>query len=254
MNIFEKVNITNFTESDFRILEFIKQQGIEITKMKLKEVSSQLFLSDVVVVRFCQKIGLSGFNELKYAIKYEKHIKEREELRLRQHVDRQIISLRSFLDDSEFESIKPVISLIESKSPLYIYGRSLSAIPARYLQTVLTTLNRRCTLIEDLHLLNGLSCTMDEGSILIIFSAKADINHYLEPLSNSKERGIVTVLVTANNPDCYSEIVDFIIVSHDSEQSYNGIDVNSRTKMMTITQMMIEEMSKNRKKSLDRNC
>ncbi|MDN6836871.1 MAG: hypothetical protein L0L86_12140 [Lactococcus lactis] len=68
-NLFEKVDTTKFTDIDFGIMNFIIDHFTTVSQLSIHELAERLYTSDATIVRFCQKAGFSGFNELKYTIK-----------------------------------------------------------------------------------------------------------------------------------------------------------------------------------------
>lgn len=69
MNIFAKINnIPNITESEQIIIDFMSDHPIEFSKMTIDELADACYISKSSIYRFCNKLGYSGFNELKLVI------------------------------------------------------------------------------------------------------------------------------------------------------------------------------------------
>lgn len=58
----------NLTPAEQRIGRFILESPSEIITMTGKEMEMRLYVSKSAIYRFCKKIGVEGFNELKLEI------------------------------------------------------------------------------------------------------------------------------------------------------------------------------------------
>ncbi|MBM6615285.1 MurR/RpiR family transcriptional regulator [Desemzia sp. RIT804] len=234
------VEIVALSDNDFKIYNYIQDNRALIPKLKLHELASRLFVSDTIIIRFCQKIGLSGFNELKYRIKNELLNNQKKQSSFREQIDQQIIDFQHFLNTISMTEIQQIIKLICSDRPLYIYGRSLSSVPAKYLYTVLNSLDRRCILIEDLHLIKNISRTVQPGAIILIMSASAPLDVYNSIFEASRKTQATSILISSNKSETIHQMADFYLFCDDKQVYYNETDVNSRIYMLTLVQIMIE--------------
>ena len=137
------------------------------------------------------------------------------------------------------EKLNQIAELLTSGRPVYIYGSSLSSIPAKYLQIVLTTLDYPSILIEWQRLLNGLIYGISGGSVLLAITAHGDAPRYLPVFKKAREQGILTILLTCDEN------------SNDENREYRHVDVNPRIGILTIIQILIDlaAQKRNREKA-----
>lgn len=67
--IAENTHLLN--KSDNEILSYCIRNNKKISGMKVQEVADELYTSPASVIRFCKKLGFSGFSEFKAALKVE---------------------------------------------------------------------------------------------------------------------------------------------------------------------------------------
>lgn len=60
-----------FTKTDWKIVQYIKNNAQEFVSCSAQNLASQIGVSDASIIRFAQKIGFSGLNELKYTLQNE---------------------------------------------------------------------------------------------------------------------------------------------------------------------------------------
>lgn len=228
------------SENERTMLNYIQKNPALIIQMTLHDLASKLYVSDTIMLRFCQKLGLSGFSELKYLIKNDLKMQKKSHNFFREQVDQQINEFNYFLEFVPLDELDKIVQLLCNDQPLYIHGRSLSAIPAKYLHTVLNTLNRRCILVEDLHLIKSISRTIQPESIIVITSANVPTDIYQEVFENSRKNKAKTILITSQKTKKNEKLADHCLFSNDTPLTYNGTDVNSRINMLSLTQILIE--------------
>lgn len=61
--------ITTLNTNELFILQYIYAHSAEIKNLTIRQLANQLSCSTTTILRFCQKINLTGYNELKYHIK-----------------------------------------------------------------------------------------------------------------------------------------------------------------------------------------
>ena len=69
MNLLHQIDTTDFSENELLILEYFIAHEKSLPYMSLNDICKDLFISNATIVRFCQKIGFNGFNELKYSLR-----------------------------------------------------------------------------------------------------------------------------------------------------------------------------------------
>lgn len=60
-----------FTKTDWKIVQYIKKSTIKFIELSAQELAKEIGTSDASIIRFAQKVGYSGLNELKYTMQKE---------------------------------------------------------------------------------------------------------------------------------------------------------------------------------------
>ena len=64
--------IKSLSRHELNILKYVYEHTEEILDVSIQEFSSQVSYSSATVLRFCRKLGYSGFAEFKYALRAAK--------------------------------------------------------------------------------------------------------------------------------------------------------------------------------------
>lgn len=60
-----------FTKTDWKIVQYIKKSTERFIELSAQELAKEIGTSDASIIRFAQKVGYSGLNELKYTMQKE---------------------------------------------------------------------------------------------------------------------------------------------------------------------------------------
>lgn len=60
-----------FTKTDWKIVQYIKKSTSRFIELSAQELAKEIGTSDASIIRFSQKVGYSGLNELKYTMQKE---------------------------------------------------------------------------------------------------------------------------------------------------------------------------------------
>ena len=60
-----------FTKTDWKIVQYIKKSTEKFLELSAQELAKEIGTSDASIIRFAQKVGYSGLNELKYTMQKE---------------------------------------------------------------------------------------------------------------------------------------------------------------------------------------
>ena len=196
--LLEKARLLSLTETEREILDYLEKNITIVTYIGLSDLSAKLYTSNATIVRFCQKLGLKGYHEFKFQIRSELEQLSNPTLTAGRLLPLSAARFRDNAEAMDTEKLNQIAELLTSGRPVYIYGSSLSSIPAKYLQIVLTTLDYPSILIEWQRLLNGLIYGISGGSVLLAITAHGDAPRYLPVFKKAREQGILTILLTCD--------------------------------------------------------
>lgn len=243
--LLEKARELRLTETETAILAYFEEHAAAVTRMNLSDLCARLYTSNATIVRFCQKLGASGFNDFKYQLKNELRSSRPALFYSDEYIDRTMARFKDTIASLDIRQMEEIAELLTSGRPLYIYGSNLSVLPARYLQIVLNSLDYPSILIEWSGLLNGLVQNMDASAVLLMMTASGREAGYLQSLRLARERGLTTVLLTGNQDSPLIPYSTVTVCTNDLEDPCPGeepppVDRNPRLGFFTVVQILIE--------------
>lgn len=228
------------TDTEAGILDYFEANLPHSVYMNLNDLSAALYTSNATIVRFCQKLGLKGYNEFKYQVRNELEALHRPAFSSNNLIAHSLALFRDNVDAIDVAKLETIADLLTSDRPVYIYGSNLSSLAARYLQTILNTLDYPSILIEWQRLLNGLTYGISREAVLFIITAHGDADRYLPVFQRAKEQAAVTVLLTCEEDSPLIPLSTISLCTNDINEEYHHVDINPRLGIFTIIQLLIE--------------
>lgn len=237
-SFFSQFHSTEYTETEQFILSYFNQHIDTLPYMSLNDICHELYISNASIVRFCQKLGFNGFNELKYKLKNELHVSSdiHSPGKMLQH---RISVFKDFIDIVDDIKIQNICSIILNSEFLYIYGRNMSSIPAKYLYSMLNIMDIPCIFIDWIDFLSALSTTLPDNATLIIYTNYGESTVYQPILNRCHQKNIRIVWISSS--ELSPELIhkdDIYIWTQEPHLKY----IPLRTKMTSFifTQIILE--------------
>lgn len=244
-----QIDSSKFTENDKLILDYFIQHKNHLPYLSLSDICKDLYLSNATIVRFCQKLGFKGFNELKFTLRNELNSSS-DFSNSWQILQRRTAVLKDFIDNIDSEKIKDICSQILQSESLYIYGRNMSSLPANYLYSLFNSMDIPCIYINWIDFLRALSKSLPENATLIIFTNYGETSVYQSILDSCHQHHANIIWISS------SDIDPSLLSSTDTyiwTQEIPLENVHLRTKMTSflVVQMIVEYLRNHIKKQED---
>lgn len=244
--LFEKAHQLSLTDTEKELLRYLEGNLPTSAFISLKDLGAKLYTSNATIVRFCQKLGLKGYNEFKYQLRSELDRLKRPVFSSDSLIARSIAMFKDNLADVDMELLDPIANALMEERPIYIYGSELSSLAADYLHTVLATLDYPSILIQWPPLLSNLTYQIGQDAILFVITAHGDARRYLSVFQRARKQKITTVLLTCGTDSPLLPYSTYGLCTNDRNERYQHADINSRLGILTVIQLLIELIAQKR--------
>lgn len=196
----DTVDVNNLTSSEQIIYQYFKDHLNNIIYLSLSDICKELYVSNATVIRFCQKLGFKGFNELKFQLKNELNLTNKT-VNAWDTIPHRASILKDFIDNVDDKIIEQICFEIKSHKSIYIYGRNMSSLPAKYLQSMLNTMDIPCIYIDWIDFLSALSKSFPDNAVLFIFTNYGDKSIYEPIVKQCHERHAKIIWISSTDLD-----------------------------------------------------
>lgn len=176
---FSKLNFdqAKFSKADKKIFNYINKHPHKVETFTIHQLAIETDSSVGSILRFCQKIGYSGFKEFKFELSQNLYQSEQDISQQDKYYLNKIITAEKVLTTNNQEVINLITSLTNHSINILL-GTYYSGIPAQYLYNGLIDLGYSSNLATNVtdgeHLLN----TATSDSTIVLFSIHGLLEKY----------------------------------------------------------------------------
>lgn len=203
MSIIKKIDIIveQLPNSEKKIAKFIQLHPRDVIRMTISELAEKADSSPAAVTRFCRKIEVNSFSELKTSLSQE-FSKEIETSYLDIAGDESLEDIKFKLLGNAYHSmldtinnltdkqVNEAIELIQKAPIIYVYGVGSSKLVAANIQQKFSRIGKVVVCEEEFHTLLPMILTAQKDSILIAISQSGENHEILKMVKHAQKRGL----------------------------------------------------------------
>lgn len=227
MNTVDKINqcFENMTKSERRVASYFLGHLNDFAFYTLDKLASEMEISTTSVIRFCRKLGFSGFKEfqetLRSEIKYQPNLPDKfhrtldttlnDEL-LSQTIQQDIRCIQQTFNNMSYESLAAALQYITNAKRVFTFGMKESYALAHYTYTRFLSVRNNVFILNAGY--NGdiepiLSLTKDDVCVVFLFHRYTKQTLQILPLL--KKQGAKVILITSAPYDSVEKEVSLLI-------------------------------------------
>lgn len=250
-NILDELSqISNFSNAEIPVVEYILRQPEDVLCLTLKEFAKKSFSSEATIIRVCKKIGLSGYSDLKISLASELNsflVKDGQILvdapikhgDKAQNIAKKLLNLSSHAltetyQATDFNKIKRAANILFHSEGVSLYARGESLIIAEDFHMKLLRIGIRSALDS----MNGLqemrSRSKFHKETAVVISHYADSRQVKYVVKELKQAGTPLILITGNSRSPVIGSSDLAICVNTNESRYKIGAFASRVSMQFI--------------------
>lgn len=112
-------NYGKLTENDHEIFKYISKNKSEVSELTSEELAKKCHVSRTTLLRFCHKLDLKSFAELKYLLKSQEHTNDQN---VNIDIEEACKVYHKIIDEMKQYKYDEICSLIYNAETIYIYG------------------------------------------------------------------------------------------------------------------------------------
>ena len=239
------------SELEKQVLDFLIIYPDIVTDLTINELSERLFVSTATITRTSQKIGFSGYQELKYVLSkhhetsfIEKHHQgETPKLNLADYQTQILANLEKTFDLIKQEDISSIIKEIINKEHIEIFSVGSSTSLGIEFSKKLLHLgikNQMCLDWDDLYV-KSKQLTQKEFAIFI--SQSGETIQLLEYANNLKANEVTFLTITGNAESPLAKLSDYTLTGKTEPYYFGEVDLSSRISLASILDLLAIEIA-----------
>lgn len=254
----------SFTKTEKKICDFVLRETQRIVYMSLTEFSDELNVSEGSIVRFCQKLGYSGFHPFKIALAISLNksplaykdfeISPKEVDKLKDYITARYVEV--IKETSEFVStriLQESAKAILSAKKILISGVGASGITAQDAYYKFMRIGLNCLLTSDVHLQAMMTSQLSNGDALLAFSQSGSTLEIVDIASLAKKEGVKVIAITGYARSPLAKSADYVLLTPTRETPFESGALRSKIAQIYVLELLFMAVYLNMKESAREN-
>ncbi len=239
--------IERLSVNELSILEYIYEHSEEVIQMSIRELSMAVSYSSATILRFCKKLGLSGFSELKFLLKYEieaSQTNNNEVPKLNNHIilDNITADIEGTANLIKNDHFKEIIYLLDSNLPLYLWAPGgITSVLTEYLEKLLFVCGRQNVYkFESVRMGEHVLRNLKTKAIIFLISTSGSYEPSMRLARIATINHIYSISITPFNNNKLSQLTDYNLHFFTNQRENKGAEITSRLPMFYILSILIQ--------------
>ncbi|MFB5192324.1 MurR/RpiR family transcriptional regulator [Alicyclobacillus fastidiosus] len=234
-------SVSSLSDAEKHVLYYIEAHFDEAKKQSLTAMADSINVSTTTIIRMCQKLGLSGFSELKFVLKsLEQHDPSRDEdiiTRYRSHVANAFETLRS-------DEISRICELMIQADRVIIVSVGLSKMIGEYFSKLLMQVDKQTLYVYESHTIDLALNMLRENDLVVFISSSGETQTILQAAEKAKYHHHNSVGITSAIDCTLAGLVSHRLSTHVQRYHWAGYDLTARSTLMMLVDILFESFLK----------
>lgn len=255
MSVLTKIHATldTMAPADRQIGQFIVDNPDAMLRLSSAALAEQTGRSQSSVVKFSQKLGYPGYQQLKLAVSEAKAQQwqapegmvhgsiERSDAYLtvmRKLIASKLASMQQTMSVNSEQTIGKVLDLLDKAERIHLAGVSASALVARDFSIKLMKLGRNVLQDNDSHVQLASASSLGPKDVMFALSHSGTSIETLRIAELARARGAKVVVVTSLKDNPLSAIADVVLHSVGDDEGVRSSSITVRDAQLALTDLL----------------
>lgn len=231
-----------FTKAERRIADYILEKGNEVVYESSNETAAKAEVGEATLNRFCKKIGLGGFQELKILIaKYQVDFPITETPmgtmadKIEYNYQKTIEKTKDLLDSRQLEAS---IRLVQNAERIITIGSGSSGIAAIECENSLLRVGKTVKAIVDSHSAIMHVAMLGPKDLIIAFSLTGLTKEVISTLEYAKKREVPIIAITNFSARPVAQLADHVLLTSKKESWWEGGSLMAKISQLYLIDLL----------------
>jgi len=240
----------SFKPSEKKVADYVLEKQGDVLKNSISRVAENAGVSEATVVKFCQTLGYSGFQELRIRLAQGEKEKEVEEIygeieasdnistiinKIFQIYDQSLQNTRKLLASAD---ISTCVQKIKKARRLFFFGFGASAIVAYDAEQKFQRIDCMARAIVEGHAQLTQASLLKRGDLVIAISHSGRTVDLIPALELARENGAGIIAITSNYKSPVANLADEALLISSRETPFRGSALASRMAQLAAIDLL----------------
>ena len=264
MDILERIHASYYqlTATERRVADYVLAQHTQVQFMSITQLADECGTAEATISRFCRSLKLKGFNAFKIelarhsvpaAAKVQPQSIDTPAGRC-QEVGRQAVeAVNQTIELVQPHQVAQAVELIEQAPRVMCIGSGGSMILANECAHMFSTVTGKFFSVSDSHMQMSAVATLEQDSIILLFSYSGATTNGLQVLEVAKQRGIKTILITRFPKSPAAKLADVVLRCGSNEGPFLFGSVAAKIAQLVVVDVLFQEYFQRNRVSCEEN-
>ena len=259
MDILERIHASYYqlTATERKVADYVLAQHAQVQFMSITQLADECGTAEATISRFCRSLKLKGFNAFKIELarhsvptsaNAQPHSTDSPEGRCQEVGRLAIDAVRQTIELVQPHLVQQAVELMEQAPRVMCMGSGGSMVLAMECAHMFSTVAGKFYSVSDSHMQMSTAATLEQGSIILLFSYSGATTNGLQVLEVAKARGIKTILITRFPKSPAAKLADVVLCCGSNEGPFQFGSVAAKIAQLVVVDVLFQEyFSRNRK-------
>jgi len=245
-----KSHLTSLKPAERKVADYILDNVNEVIHLSITKMAENVGVSEATVVKFCQHIGYSGYQELKIILaqaggkEHGEHIYGEIEAndnldiiieKIFQIYNQSLNNTKELLKNAD---IKASVEMILKARRIYFFGFGASGIIAEDAELKFKRINHIAEALIDNHKQKMVGVLLTEEDLVIGISDSGKTKELIESLEIVKLTMAKIIAITSNLGSPITKLADITLLTSSQETPFRGSALASRMAQLAVIDVL----------------
>lgn len=239
-----------YTPMETRLADYILNNINEVKKLTSNELAKSVGVSQSAVVKFCKKIGYSGYMDFRVALSeisthlndnyIHNHIQKNDSAKtiMRKIAHENKNAIDSTIEINMHETFIETVKLLDTSNRIILLGIGASSLVAQDFTYKLLKLGKSAIFDPSSHIQITNTISLKEDDIVFAISFSGKTQEVLLAAEEAKKRGCKVISLTKLPVNPLSEIADINLFAASQEGMFRTSAISSRIAQLTVIDIL----------------
>ncbi|MFR7591050.1 MAG: MurR/RpiR family transcriptional regulator [Longibaculum sp.] len=231
------------TKSEKKVALYIHDHYEQVLYMSIGDLASECSVGETTILRFCKRLGYSGFYEFKQKMILQvKKKKDGQNV----HINKTFEFIEVMLKETEQlineEDILQAAKLIVNSQTIFLVGSGFSGLTAMATETRLASMGYRAIAARDNYIKILYSNMMTSQELVIGFSISGENLSTIKFLKMAKKNGAHTIAITNHEESSLARVADVVLLTTGKELGKQGSTLITEMSQYIVLEVLFEKL------------
>lgn len=239
-----KDNYNTLTKAEKKIANFVLTSPDRIVYGTMNDIKKAVHVGDATIIRFCHKLGYSGYSDLKIEIAKEDYSESEinNNIFFEESEQKLFQTLQNTKNNLTNDLLEKASLLISNASSIHILGVGLSGNTAQDLEAMFLRIGVQAKTITDTHFQLQTAAILKSTDLIIVISLSGKTKDLLDSIKVAKEHKSNVIAIT----NFFSPIAQLsdLVLQTTAEEFFNGGSLSGKIAQLYICELLVKYYEK----------